>query len=60
MGLGTEYPQENDHQACKLKFRLRELTSCLCSASACAVCFEGRMAGLDTTETGYEFSQPKF
>ena len=26
-------------QVCKLKFRLRELTSCLCSAIALAICF---------------------
>ena len=50
-----------NEQACKLKFRLRVLTSCLCSAAdAWAVCFEGHMAGLDTTETGNEFSQSKF
>ena len=47
-------------QACKLKCRLRELISCLCSAAALAVCFEGRLAGLDPTETGNEISQPKF
>ena len=46
-------------QACALKLRLRELTSCLCSPTALAVCFEGRMAGLDATETGNEFSQLK-
>ena len=44
-------------QACKLKFRFRELTSCSYSA---AVCFEGPVAGLDTTETGNELSQPNF
>ena len=38
----------------KLKFRLREFTSCLCSAVDLAVCFEGRLAGLDATETGHE------
>ena len=43
--------------ACKQKFRLRELTSCLCSAAASAVCFEGLVAGLDATETGNELSQ---
>ena len=47
-------------QACKLKFRLRELTSCLCSTAASYVCFVGRVAGLDATETGNELSQPKF
>ena len=47
-------------QACKLKFRLSKLTSCLCSAAASAVYFEGRMAGLDPTETGNELSQPTF
>ena len=45
-------------QACKLKSKLRELTSCLCSAPAMAVCFEGRVAGLNATETGNELSQP--
>ena len=49
-----------EEQACKLKLRLRELTSCLCSAAASAVCFEGHMAGLDATETGKELSQPQF
>ena len=44
----------------KLKFRLRELTSCLCSAAAPAVCFKGCMAGLDTTETGIDIYQLKF
>ena len=43
-------------QACKLICRLRELISYLCSD----VCFEGRLAGLDKTETGNEPSQPKF
>ena len=33
-------------QAFILKFRLRELTSFLCSAAALAVCFEVRVAGL--------------
>ena len=47
-------------QACELKFRLREFTSCLCSAAALVVCFEGRLAGLDATETGNELSQPTF
>ena len=45
-------------QACKLKFRLRELTSCLCSAAAWAVCFEGSVAGVNATETGNVVSQP--
>ena len=44
----------------ELKFRLREHTSCLCSAAALAVCFKGRMAGQDARETGNEFSQLKF
>ena len=48
------------NQACKLKFRLRDLTLCLCSAAAPAVCFNGRGAGVDATETGYEFSKLKF
>ena len=42
-------------QACKLKFRVRDLTSC--SAAAPAVCFKGRVAGV---ETGNEFSQLRF
>ena len=50
----------NYDQACKLKFRLRELNSCLYSAAASAVCFEGRVAGLDATETENEFSQLRF
>ena len=37
----------NHHQACKLKFRLRDFTSCLCSAAAPAICFKDRMAGVD-------------
>ena len=45
---------------CKLKLRLREFTSCLCSTIASAVCFEGCLAGPDATETGNEVSQPKF
>ena len=48
------------NQACKLKFRLKDLTSCLCSAAAPAVCFKGLVAGVDATETGNEFSQLKF
>ena len=32
-----------DDQACELKFRLRELNSCLCSAAALADRFEGRI-----------------
>ena len=44
-------------KACQIKFRLRELTSCLCSTAASAVWFEGRLAGLDTTETWNEVSQ---
>ena len=47
-------------QACKLKFRLRELTSCLCSAAALAVCFEDCVADLDATETGNKLSQLNF
>ena len=47
-------------QACKLKFRLRDLTFCLCSTAASTVCFEGPLSGLDATETGSELSQPKF
>ena len=48
------------NQACKLKFRLRELMSCFCSAAASAVCFEGRVAGLYAIETGNKLSQTKF
>ena len=47
-------------QACKLQFRLRELPSCLCSATALAVCFKGGVAGLDAKETGNKLYQPKF
>ena len=50
----------NNVQAFKLKLRLRDFTSCLCSAAVSAVCFEGRMAGVDATETGNELSQTKF
>ena len=46
------------YQACKLKFRLRDFTSSLCSAAAWAVCFEGSVAGVNATETGNEVSQP--
>ena len=46
-------------QDCKLKFRLRELTSCLCSTAASAVCFEVHVADLDS-KTGHELSQPTF
>ena len=46
-----------DEQACELKFGLRELTSCLCSAATSAVCFEGH---LDTKGTVNELSQPEF
>ena len=45
-------------QACKLKFRLRELTPCSCSTAALAVCLEGSVAGPDATAN--ELSQPKF
>ena len=48
------------NQACKVKFSLRELTSSSCSAAAKAVCFKGRVAGLDAIETGHELSQPIF
>ena len=37
-------------QACKLKFRLRDLTFYLCSAVAPAVCFKGRVAGVEAAE----------
>ena len=47
-------------QAFKLKFGLREFTSCLCSAAALAVCSKGRVADLDATETWNKLSQPKF
>ena len=50
----------NSGQACKLKFRLRKLTSCLWSAAVRAVCFEGSAAGLDATETGNAVSQLTF
>ena len=47
-------------QSCKLRFRLRKLTSCLWSAAVRAVCFEGSAAGLDATETGNAVSQLTF
>ena len=50
----------NNHQAYKLKVRLRGLTSCLCSTAAPAVCFKGRVASLDATETGNDFTQLEF
>ena len=37
---------------------LRDVTSCLCSAVAWAVSFEGSVAGVNATETGNEVSQP--
>ena len=44
--------------ACVLtKFKLRDFTSCLCSAAAWAVCFEGSVAGVNVTATGNEVSQ---
>ena len=52
--------QVSQYQACKLKFRFRDLTSCLCSAAAPAVCIKRFRAGVDATETGNEFSQLKF
>ena len=45
-------------QACWLKFKFRDFTSCLCSAAAWAVCFERSVAGVNATETGNEVSQP--
>ena len=50
------------YQACKLKFRLKELTSGLCFAAALScMLFKGHMlAGLDPTKKGNELSQPKF
>ena len=45
---------------CKLKYRLREVTSCWCSAAALAICFEGRVAGLDAAITGNKLYQLKF
>ena len=50
-------PALGEKQACKLKCRLRELTSCFCTG---AVCFEGRVAGLDVTDRGNELFQPSF
>ena len=52
--------RDSPDQACKLKFRFKGLTSCLSSAAASAVCVEGRLAGLEATETRNEPSQPKF
>ena len=53
-------PWLDSQQACKLKLKLIELTSCLSSAAASAVCFEVRVASLDATKKGNEFPQPKF
>ena len=50
--------KEYHKQVCQLKFKLRELTSCLFSAPAWAVCFEGSVAGANATLTGNEVSQP--
>ena len=47
-----------ERQACYIKFKLRDFTSCLCSAAAWAVCFEGSVAGVKATEAGNEVSQP--
>ena len=49
-----------EYQACKLQFRLRDITSCLYSVAALAICYKGRVAGVDGTEAGKEFSQLKF
>ena len=38
-------------QACKLKFKLRDFTLCLCSTAALAVCFEGSAAVVNATES---------
>ena len=51
---------QGNEQACKPKFRLKELASILCSATVLVVCFEGCMAGLDATEIGNELYQPTF
>ena len=50
-GGSPKADESTNKQTCKLKFRLRELTSCLCSAAAPAVCFEGCVAGADAIET---------
>ena len=58
--ITDDYWRLLNDQACKLKFRLRETSSCLCSAAAVAVCFKGRLAGLEAIESGNELSQPNF
>lgn len=47
---------KSDSQACKPKFRLRELTSSLCPAAALDIYFyfKCHMAGLEAIETGNE------
>ena len=45
-------------QVSKLKFKLRDFTSCLCSTGAWAVCFESSVAGMNSTEIGNEVSKP--
>ena len=54
----VQYFQHRYGQVCKLKFKLRDFTSSLCSAAAWAVCFEGSVAGVNATETGDDVSQP--
>ena len=46
------------HQACLLKFKLSDFTSCICSVAAWAVCSEGSVAGVNATEAGNVVSQP--
>ena len=50
----------DNQQAWKLKFRLRNLTSCWYSSATSAVCFKGCVAGADKRETGNKFYQLKF
>ena len=47
-------------QACKLKFWLRELTSCSCCAHTSQAALKADGLGSSGTETGSEFAQPKF
>ena len=50
----------DNQQACKLKFRLRELISCLCCVQTNHAANIADSWGIGGTWTGSEFSQPKF
>ena len=55
-GLQSSEAEKVIMQTSKLEFRLRELTSCLCSAAASTASFECHVAVLNTTESGNELS----